>query len=561
MLDRLRGRLAQARERIGNAIDVALGQPPRITLDALSPYSGFGFGGFSRFDNGSKFEGGFGETELLTADYWTLRARSAQLFETNLYARGLLRRLVTNEITTGLHLEATPREKLLGKPEDSLAEWAEDVETHFELWGDEPWLCDHMEQQTFGALQVQARLEALIEGDVLVVLRQFQPTQLPRVQLIKGGMVQTPYMSGDFKLATGHRILHGVELDALDRPVGYWVTQRDGTSKRLPAYGEKSGRRIAWLLYGTEKRLDDVRGKPVLSLVLQSLREIDRYRDATQRKAVINSMLAMFVKKTEKAGTGSRPMLSGATRRGTVETPDAAGQPPRRFNVAEMIPGLVLDELAYGEEPQGFAPNGTDAKFGEFEEALIQTIAWSFEIPPEILRLAFSSNYSASQAAINELKIYLNKVRVFFGCSFTQPIYVEWLIAMALTGKVTAPGLLDAWRDVRLYDLFASWVSADWSGNIKPAMDMLKQAKAYDQMISMGVITRDRATRELTGTKFSQNVKKLRLENEALARARVPMQQFDTSFAPAAPSPDDDADEGKGGEEEDASMSSLRVVS
>jgi hypothetical protein len=48
------------------------------------------------FDDGSKFAGGFGVTELLLADYWTLRQRSSQLFEQNLYARGLIRRLVTN---------------------------------------------------------------------------------------------------------------------------------------------------------------------------------------------------------------------------------------------------------------------------------------------------------------------------------------------------------------------------------------------------------------------------------------------------------------------------------
>lgn len=475
------------------------------------------------WQTGDKFQGGFGETQLLTADYWTLRARSRQLFKTNLYARGLIRRLVNNEINTGLHLESVPEEKILGLEEDALAPWSEDVESRFELWGKDPWLCDHMEQQTFGGLQAQARMEALIEGDVLVVLKQHQVTQLPRVQLVCGGSVQTPM---GYSLRPGHKIVHGVELDTMGRHTAYWVTQPDGTSKRLPAYGEKSGRRLAWLLYGTEKKLDEVRGEPILSLVLQSLREIDRYRDATQRKAVINSMLAMFIKKTE-AKMGTRPITGGAVRR-NAESPQEGGTGARRFHTAELIPGLVLDELQQGEEPHGFAPNGTDEKFGDFEDAIITAIAWAHEIPPEILKLSFGSNYSASQAAINEFKMYLNRVRTTFGDCFCHLVYVEWLIAQALQGKIRAQELIASWRDATQYDIFGAWTNSDWAGHIKPAVDLSKLVRGYNEMVAAGFITRDRASRELTGTKYSKNVQKLRIENEHLAEANK-------SLAPPAP--------------------------
>jgi hypothetical protein len=145
------------------------------------------------YDDGTKFAGGYGVTKLLAADYWTLRARSSQLFETNIYARGVIRRLVTNVINTGLSLEATPEEKILGKEEDELADWSEMVENRFQLWCDSPRLCDQAELKTFGAIQAEAYREALIEGDVLVVLRQDPRTGLPRLQLIKGSNVRTPW--------------------------------------------------------------------------------------------------------------------------------------------------------------------------------------------------------------------------------------------------------------------------------------------------------------------------------------------------------------------------------
>lgn len=533
MLERLRSAYETARSLYEA---VRRPHPPTISLDALSPYD------FSQnYDTGDKFPGGFGTTRILTPDYWTLRARSAQLFEQSHYARGLIRRLVTNEINVGLHLEATPQERVLGLAQDSLAEWSEDVETRFELWQSDPWLCDQAELRTFGALQQAARLESLVSGDVLVVLRQFGPTGLPRVQLISGSVVQSPW--GAMPRA-GARIVHGVELDGMDRHVAYWVRQRDGTFKRLPAWGEKSGRRLAWLVYGSDRRLDDVRGKPVLAQMLQSLREIDRYRDSVQRKAIVNSMLAMFVKKSMDK-PGSKPITAGAIRRGVVDTGTTGptGE-PRRYNVAEGIPGLVIDELQPGEEPQAFPSHGTDEKFGDFESAIIQSVAWSLEYPPEIVVLSFKSNYSASQAAINELKTALNKTRTTFGEGFCRPIYEEWLLAQVLSNKVKAAGLLEAWRNSKSYDAYAAWMSSDWSGNIKPSVDLTKLVTGYEKLVEGGYITRDRASRELTGTKFSQNVKKLRLENEQIAEANKALTALDEPPATSEPvEPDDDTDD------------------
>jgi capsid protein len=263
------------------------------------------------WDHGEKFTGGLGPVDILFTDYWALRARSAELYQRNLYARGLIRRLISNQINTGLHLEATPEEKILGLKEESLSDWAEDVENRFALWGNNPYLCDQDERRTFGALQEAAQTEALVSGDVLVVLRNDQRTRLPRIKLISGSAVQTPWGRN---IANADKIKHGVELDAQGRHAAYWVLQEDDTYKRLPAYGEKSGRRIAWRLYGTDNRLDDVRGMPLLGLVLQSLKEIDRYRDASLRKAVINSMLAMFVSKGQPL-PGTKPLSGGATRR------------------------------------------------------------------------------------------------------------------------------------------------------------------------------------------------------------------------------------------------------
>lgn len=486
------------------------------------------------YHNGDKWRGGFGNTNLLIPDYWVLRARSAQLFKQNLYARGIIRRMVTNEINVGLHLESTPKEKRLGLEQDALADWSEAVEDRFEIWADNPRLCDHAEQNTFGELQAVVRREALVVGDVLVVLKQDQRTKLPRIQLINGGSVQTP-LDRMLTPKGGNRVSHGVELDQNGRHVAYWVRQPDGKSKRLAAYGEKSGRRLAWLVYGTDKRMDEVRGEPLLALVLQSIKEIDRYRDSVQLKATINAMLAMVVEK-ETAAPGSRPLAAGGISRRLETTLDTEGE-ERSYNLSDYTPGVVIDELNVGEKIRGFQSHGTDEKFGDFEAAIIQAIAWGLEIPPEILRLSFNSNYSASQAAINEYKLYLNPVRTAFGKSLCTYVYQDWLLSEVLDGRIDAASLLKAWRSPKQYDVFGAWVSCDWAGNIKPAVDPSKLVKAYDQMVASGYLTRDRAARELTGTKYSKNVQRLRIENEQLAEANRPLVELEA--LKSAPGPGD----------------------
>lgn len=506
-------------------------KPKLLAVNELDPFSYAGQTALSPWENslydGGKFLGGFGATQIQQVDYWTLRARSAQLFNENLYARGLIRRLVTNEINTGLTPESCPDEDVIGVQEDSLNEWTESVENRFAIWGKSPELCDWKHKDTYGAIQRAARAEALISGDVLVVVRQSQRTKLPMVHLVSGNKVQTP-LGDQLNLRKGNIIRHGVELNSLGRVVAHWVRQDDGTSKRIPSIGEKSGRRISWLVYGTDKRLDDVRGQPLLSLVLQSLKEIDRYRDSAQRKAVINSVLAMFIKKTEDK-MGTLPVTGGAVRKdkGTVTDSDGG---TRNYNIASQIPGLVMEELQTGEEPVGFHSQGTDVSFGTFEEAIIQAVAWANEVPPEILRLAFSNNYSASQAAINEFKIYLNKVWSDWGETFCTPIYVEWLISEVLLQKIDAPGLLESWRNPQQYDIFGAWILVDWYGSIKPSTDMLKQAKGSKMLVEQGWTTNARESRITTGTKFSKNIKRLKRENKLKVESARPMAEFRREF-------------------------------
>lgn len=457
---------------------------------------------------GDNYEGGFGSSYVVDVDYEEIRARSEQVFTQNSYAKGLIRRLVTNEINAGIFPESNPMEQYLGITRDEASAWSADVESRWGLWCKSPFACDYLHEQSFLALQREARLEALIGGDVLVVLRYADSNRLPQVQLIRASNVYGPSI-WDGKGAVDH----GVERDERGRVVAYWV---DGKT-RIPAYGKDTGRRLAWLVYGTEMRTGEVRGTPLLGVVLQSIRELGQYRDASLKKAVIQSILALFIKKTEQL-PGTLPITGAAVRKSTETVLDSTGE-QRTVRFSDVLPGLLMEELQAGEEPVAFQSNAADG-YAVFEEAVTAAIAWQCQIPPEILRLAFSSNYSASQAALNEFRAYLNVVWAGFGEAFCQPIFEEWLYSEVLLGRVQAEGLLESWFSPEQYAIRSGWTQCDWYGQIKPSTDMLKATKASENLIAGGWSTRARESRVLTGTKFDDNVKRIAVENAALKIAR-----------------------------------------
>ena len=519
------------KERILNATGNAGYIPPTpevnhdlqmIDVNAMATYVG-GSTASPTVWAGDKFLGGFGITkDYEIVDHWLLRKRSKQLFTENLYARGLLRRLITNEINKMLHLEATPDSEILGLDRDQLSAWSENVERRFAIYGKNPKLCDWRGLRTMGAIQRQARLMALVSGDVLVVLRQNQ-TKLPSVDLYDADTVENPTSETLIRAVRnrGNKIVSGVELDNGGRHVAFFVRDKNGIHRRIPAHGSKTGRLQAWLYYGTERMIDDVRGQSLLGLVIQSLKEVDRYRDAEQRSAVVNSLIALWVEKSQDK-VSSLPLQGGATRKDLVTTQnDSDGRKDVSFS--SHVPGMMLQELQQGEKPHSYDTKRPNVNFGVFEAAIINAIAWTNEIPPEVLTLAFQNNYSASRGAVNEFKMYLEKIRASFGEEFCNPIYQDWLISEVLKNKITAPGLLEAWQNVDTWDIFGAWLLCDWAGAIKPNVDLLKEVKAYKELVEQGWITRDRAARELTNMKFTKVAQQLFSENNLLVTALQPL--------------------------------------
>ena len=497
-----------------------------ITAVSESAFSGGSFSGGKMFHDGEKYAGGLDPVSLVSTDYWTLRERSSNFFKNNLYGRGIIRRLVTNVINTGLSLDAEPIVGLIPLSEEQSASWTESVEDSFQSWSSLPKICDWKKQDTFGEIEKNAYREALIEGDVLVIEHYNSSTQLPCYELVSGGLVQTPITKQT--LAKGNTIEHGVELNFRRQHVAYWVVQSDMTYKRIKARG-RNGDVISWLYYATDKRASETRGEPLLSLIMQSISEIDKYRDSTQRKASVNSLLAMFFyQSTDSKTPNSRPVSAGATRRGS--TSEVVEETGFNLNMAEHHPGLVYENLPPGVKPEGFSNKGTDEKFGDFEDSILSGIAWALEIPKSVLKMEFSNSYSASRGEVKEFNMFLGAARNRYADTFLRPVYTSWLLAMVLTRRISAPGLLEAWRDPMKFEVFGAWINSNWYGAVKEAVDMLKEVNGLSKMAENGYTTNAVATRQLTNTRFTTNIKRIQRENELKAASMRPILELEKEF-------------------------------
>ncbi len=497
--------------------------PAKRTVDAVIPLDSSGFA-YSAWD-GEKFEGGFGLTQDRAVDYWTLRTRSARIYDENMYAYSLVQRLTHNIIANGLSPESEPTAKVLGWTDEQAAAFRSELEQQFTVWANAPWLCDAKEERTFGQLQQEIFSESYIEGDVLVVLKWNNRQNLPRIDIIGGRSVQSPLT---VNIADGHTMCEGVERDSRGRHVAYWIYKGNGKYDRLPAWGEKSGRRLAFLYYAPGKRSEDVRGMPLLARALQSLKEIDSYSAALQRKAVINSLVAMTIERDVEATGPQKGLVMSNAMNGPTQVEATTPTGTKAVSKLQgLMPGAVVERLAAGEKLRAHQGNAAMEPFSQFQNSHLKPIAFSNGLAPEVYMMEFNKSFSAAQAANNEQRLETSIERGRHGVPM-DIIFEEVTVALVLNGKVNAPGFLDAITDPKLYDKRQAYLNHRWSGYVKPVVDLAKVVPAYVTMINEGLITRDRVCQELHGMDFDEVIIRTATESAKLAAAIKPLVELGT---------------------------------
>jgi len=476
--------------------------------------------------DGDKFPESFGITRDYIMDhgidYYTLRKRCRQLFIENTYYQGIIKRLIRNEIFTGMFPEPTPIASVLwpnlkeDEREAEAAKYAEQMGDAFNLYANDFSVFDYKQQRTFTEYQEDVRIEAMICGDALVVNRINQRTGLPCWDIISGNNIKTPF---EYTVKKGNTITHGVERDRQGRHVAYWVEEykdEEYQFTRIPVIGEKSGRQISWLVYGGNKLLDSVRGTPVLASALYMLRDLDRYRDAELRAAVLSSIIPFFLESELGTAPSGGVIKNEALKKAGINN-DNQGEAEKKpqFNFA---PGMIVENLKPGQTIKSFMPSHPNGGFQLFENTIISAICWYVELPPEVAKLLYGTSYSASRQANTEFDIYL-KYRAFKNAKdFSQIIYQEFINQSVLLGDLILPGFQEVMFNISGWKMRGAWLKCEWPPMSRPSVDMSKEAGAYVLLKDNLVMSHDQISRRFTGMSF-RSLCNIRLrENKLMER-------------------------------------------
>lgn len=473
-------------------------QKPQTEAAVFNP-DGVGWMGYNTvipviFD-GEKDLGEIGPVKVYNLDHYAIRLRSWQAFLDSDVCSALMRRSCDWVIGTGLKLQAQPKKKVLdllkigmGDTED----FNENVEALFDLFASTQ-LSDFAQKDSLNEIAREAWKNAIAGGDVLLVMHY--ENGMPKVQLIDGQRVRTPLAFGTTtgldvtNPDNGNIIRHGVEINKKGEHVAYWVAKTNifatlGDFDRYPARMDKYPYcQTAKLVYGLKYRLDNVRGIPMITAVMETAVKMSRYREATISGAEERAKITLTIEH-DAISTGENPFIAQAAV--------ASGFTPQADLPSDSY-GRNLENKVYATANKQAVnlPNGASLKaieskqeltFAEFYSANFDIVCAVAGYPPEVILSKYNSNYSASRAAIKDFEHTIIVQRQSFSEQFYQTIYNFCLDAWVINSLIDLPNYELALGNQNQIAL-AAFRFARFAGDVVPHIDPIKEVKAWREKL------------------------------------------------------------------------------
>lgn len=458
-----------------------------------------------------------------------LRQRSRSLYMGAPLATSAIKNNRTNVIGSGLKLKPSIDFEKLGIKEEDAKKWERNTEREFNLWAESKH-CDATRLNNFYELQSIMLMGWLLNGDSFCLpkldkIKPYMPYRL-RLMLIEADRIRSPvnkvYSSSFYKASktttvadNGNIIFDGVEVDSFGTAIAYYIfNSYPGESNvtnnyvRLEACGEKTGVQKILHLMETE-RAEQYRGTPYLAPVIEELKNMTRYEEASIISAIVQSFFTAFIKHDDNKA--EIPFNDLYEEEEQVDKEDS--------NSYELGAGSI-NVLGENEDVVFANPTHPVSGFDAFMGTISKYVGAALEIPYEILTKHFNSSYSASRAALLEAWKAFKMRRVWFANDFCQPVYELWLSEAIAIGRIKAPGFfLDP-------VIKKAWTKAEWIGPSQGMLDPVKEVKASELLVSNGYSTREHETIKLVGGDWNSNIRKVQKENEIMSGGQSDNEQI-----------------------------------
>jgi len=397
--------------------------------------------------DGEKNWGELGSPIIYTADFRTLAIRSWQSYYESDITQMIIKNYLLWVVGKGLALNCEPIEKYIQKFDKTFNrdQFTDDVEDLWKIFSDSK-KTSYSEMFDLHELANTCELNACVGGDCLVIMRYDGSN--PSIELKDSLHIISPadsVMLNDIK-AAGNRVKNGVEIDAKGKHIAFYIRDENGKFERIAAFHSKTKRPIAWLVYGSVYRIDDVRGMPLFGVVLEELKKLGRYKEATVASAEENAKVAYSIEH-DKEAVGTNVFAKAAMQAANMgQAFDAQTQTNPGDQIATRL-AMTTNQMAFNLPPGASLKSHkseSGVNFKDFFTPNFEIICATFGVAPEVVLNKYDSNYSASRMATKMTEFKYSTDRYKFAKSFYKPIYGFWLDTRVLLGKITANGYLTA---------------------------------------------------------------------------------------------------------------------
>ncbi len=502
--------------------------------------------------DGEKNLGELGPINKYVLDYDALRLRSWQLYLDSEVCQTVVKRFSRWVIGTGLKPQSEPQKIVLESEGIKIdaERFSRDVESRFRVFCD-MINSDYSNQRSIHAMADEAFINSKVGGDVLVILRYVN--KQVTVQLIDGSHVSTPiglsFQGTDFVAPNGNRVRNGEELDSKGNVLAYYV--RTGpimnyTYERVDAYGPRSGLKMAFMVKGLKYRMDNNRGIPLLSAVMETIKKMERYKEATVGSAEERQKISLFVEHTDNS-TGENPFTERMAQASGMRIIDDIPTDINGTQLATQIAATTNKQAI--NLPQGATIKSIEADnelyFKDFYTVNIDLVCATVDIPPNVAMSKYDSNFSASRAALKDWEHTLSVERKKFADQFYYPIYCFWLHTQILENKIQAPGYMAAWQQKNMMAIEA-YRSIRFTGANVPHIDPVKEVTAERLKLGNDMIpltTAEAATEALNGGDYNANVRQYAREKQEAETLGIKTETNENNNNTSEPSETEDGSE------------------
>ena len=458
--------------------------------------------------DGEKNSGEIGPALIYDLDYKTLRARSWQAYLESEIAQTVINRYVTWIVGKGLKLQVEPVKEIIDSEGITVdyKQFITDTESLFKVYSTTK-MADYKSEWSLNQLAKEVVKNAIVGGDCLVIIRQKNGN--PTVQIIDGGNIETPF----YNESKGKNIKNGIETDSKGKVIAYWVKNTKGKYQRVSAYGAKTGKRQAFLVYGQRYRLDDNRGIPLITTVLETLKKLDRYKEATVGSAEERAKIAYFIEHGITS-TGENPMLQQMAKVTNVSGDQPVPVTDDGQVLADKVAATTNKQIF--NMPQDSRIKAVDIKqeltFRDFFTVNIDLVSACLGMPPEVAMSKYDSNFSASRAALKDWEHTVLVGRDYYSYQFHKRVYSYWFDTMSESNLITPTGYMTAIIQGNKYVEY-SFKNCRFVGANIPHIDPLKEVEAERAKLGelgkhIPLTTPEKSTENLNGGEFDANAKK-----------------------------------------------------